>query len=69
MSTDIRDYWTRTRAIRVTTPSGPGRLLDSTPLEVQVARGKIGVILDGVTTGVQYFEVKDIAGLPESEAR
>ncbi len=62
--TNIRYAWAGvqddTPHLRCTTPQGHGHIWQGTPLDVQLARGRICVVLDGCTTGAIYCNVDEV---------
>lgn len=64
--TNIRTFWApapdtqTTPQVRVMTPQGTGHIWQGTPLEVQLERGRLAVVLDGVTTGARYYNVDEV---------
>ncbi len=60
--TNVRTFWTPDTSLvqRCTTPQGQGHIWPYTPLEVQVARGRMCVVLDGCTTGARYYTVGEV---------
>ncbi len=52
---------------RVKTPLGFGTTAALLPIASEIARGRIGIILDGCTTGIRYFDVSEVDGLPTVE--
>ena len=52
------------------TPMGLGKIWQgSTPIEAQLARGRVAVVLDGSTTGVKYFAPHELVPWRVEQAR
>ena len=58
-SDERKEWLARFKNSRVTTPAGPGVILNTTPLSVQLDRNRIGVVLD-TTRQNQYFDPTEI---------